>query len=71
MVRQDENAKGKGQEGDQAAQIEAQQSADKLQLKLQKLMERRKRGEEPETASPSEEVALLQEIRDLLRQRSV
>ena len=40
-------------------------------LPMNKLMERRKRGEEPETASPTEEVALLQEIRDLLRQRSV
>lgn len=33
------------------------------------LMERRRRGEEPEPASPSEEVLLLQEIRDLLRDR--
>jgi len=40
-------------------------------LPMNKLVERRKRGEEPETASPTEEVALLQEIRDLLRQRSV
>ena len=40
-------------------------------LPMNKVMERRKRGEEPETASPTEEVALLQEIRDLLRQRSV
>jgi large conductance mechanosensitive channel len=40
-------------------------------LPMNKLMERRKRGEEPETESPSEEVALLQEIRDLLRQRSL
>ena len=38
---------------------------------MNKLMERRKRGEEPEAAAPSEDVALLQEIRDLLRQRSV
>ena len=32
-----------------------------------KLMERRKRGEEPEVAAPSEDIVLLQEIRDLLR----
>ena len=35
------------------------------------LMERRKSGEEPEVEAPSEDVLLLQEIRDLLRQRSV
>jgi large conductance mechanosensitive channel len=35
------------------------------------LMERRKRGEEPEVAAPSEDILLLQEIRDLLRQRSI
>ena len=35
------------------------------------LMERRRRGEEPEVASPTEDIVLLQEIRDLLRQRSV
>jgi large conductance mechanosensitive channel len=35
------------------------------------LMERRKSGEEPEVAAPNEDVLLLQEIRDLLRQRSV
>jgi large conductance mechanosensitive channel len=35
------------------------------------LMERRKRGEEPEVAAPSEDIILLQQIRDLLRQRSV
>jgi large conductance mechanosensitive channel len=35
------------------------------------LMERRKSGEEPEVQAPSEDVLLLQEIRDLLRQRSV
>ncbi len=35
------------------------------------LMERRKRGEEPEVAAPTEDIVLLQEIRDLLRQRSV
>jgi large conductance mechanosensitive channel len=35
------------------------------------LMERRKRGEEPEVAAPTEDILLLQEIRDLLRQRSI
>jgi large conductance mechanosensitive channel len=35
------------------------------------LMERRKTGEEPEVESPTEDIVLLQEIRDLLRQRSV
>jgi large conductance mechanosensitive channel len=35
------------------------------------LMERRKRGEEPEVQAPSEDIVLLQEIRDLLRQRSI
>jgi len=34
-----------------------------------RLMERRKRGEEPEVEAPSEDIVLLQEIRDLLRQR--
>jgi large conductance mechanosensitive channel len=34
------------------------------------LMERRKSGEEPEVQAPSEDIVLLQEIRDLLRQRS-
>ena len=34
------------------------------------LMERRKSGEEPEVQAPSEDTVLLQEIRDLLRQRS-
>jgi large conductance mechanosensitive channel len=38
---------------------------------VNQLMERRKRGEEPEVAAPSEDILLLQEIRDLLRQRSV
>jgi large conductance mechanosensitive channel len=38
---------------------------------VNKLMERRKRGEEPEVAAPSEDIVLLQEIRDLLRQRSI
>ena len=33
------------------------------------LMERRRRGEEPEPSAPPEDVALLQEIRDLLRDR--
>jgi large conductance mechanosensitive channel len=36
---------------------------------VNKLMERRKRGEEPETEATSEDIALLQEIRDLLRAR--
>jgi len=40
-------------------------------LPVNKLMERRKSGEEPEVAAPTEEVLLLQEIRDLLRQRSI
>jgi large conductance mechanosensitive channel len=35
------------------------------------LMERRKSGEEPEVQAPSEDILLLQEIRDLLRQRSI
>jgi large conductance mechanosensitive channel len=38
---------------------------------MNKLMERRARGEEPEVAELSEDTLLLQEIRDLLRQRSV
>jgi large conductance mechanosensitive channel len=38
---------------------------------VNKLMERRKRGEESEVAAPSEDIVLLQEIRDLLRQRSI
>jgi large conductance mechanosensitive channel len=33
------------------------------------LMERRRRGEEPEPTTPSEDILLLQEIRDLLRDR--
>jgi large conductance mechanosensitive channel len=33
------------------------------------LMERRRRGEEPEPAAPAEDIQLLQEIRDLLRDR--
>ncbi|HEU4911823.1 MAG TPA: large conductance mechanosensitive channel protein MscL [Actinomycetes bacterium] len=37
---------------------------------VNKLMERRKKGEEPEVAAPSEDIVLLQEIRDLLRQRT-
>ncbi len=39
-------------------------------LPLNKLAERRARGIEPETQAPSEEVALLTEIRDSLRARS-
>jgi large conductance mechanosensitive channel len=38
---------------------------------VQKLMERRKRGEEPEVVATPEDIALLQEIRDLLRNRPV
>ena len=38
-------------------------------LPLNKLAERRARGLEPETEAPSEEVALLTEIRDSLRIR--
>jgi large conductance mechanosensitive channel len=40
-------------------------------LPLNTLMERRRRGEEPEVKAPSEDILLLQEIRDLLRERSV
>jgi len=36
---------------------------------VNRLMALRKRGEEPEVAAPSEDIVLLQEIRDLLRQR--
>ena len=35
------------------------------------LAERRKRGEEPEPTAPAEDIVLLQEIRDLLRQRTI
>ena len=35
------------------------------------LAERRKRGQEPEPQAPAEDIVLLQEIRDLLRQRAV
>ena len=38
-------------------------------IPLNKLAERRARGTEPKTAAPSEEVALLTEIRDSLRAR--
>jgi large conductance mechanosensitive channel len=38
---------------------------------VNRLMERRKSGEEPEVEAPSEDIILLQEIRDLLRQRSI
>jgi len=37
---------------------------------VNRLMERRKRGEEPEVQAPTEDIVLLQEIRDLLRQRN-
>ncbi len=36
---------------------------------VNRLMERRKAGVEPEVSAPSEDIVLLQEIRDLLRQR--
>ena len=39
-------------------------------MPLNKLAERRARGVEPETQAPSEEVALLTEIRDALRARN-
>ena len=35
------------------------------------LAERRKRGQEPEPQAPAEDIVLLQEIRDLLRQRAL
>jgi large conductance mechanosensitive channel len=35
------------------------------------LMARRKTGQEPEVESPSEDIVLLQEIRDVLRERSI
>jgi large conductance mechanosensitive channel len=35
------------------------------------LAERRRRGEEPEPQAPAEDIVLLQEIRDLLRQRAL
>ena len=38
---------------------------------VNKLMERRKRGEEPEVEAATEDIVLLQEIRDLLRARAV
>lgn len=38
-------------------------------LPMNKLAERRKRGQEPEVEAPTEDIALLQEIRDLLRAR--
>jgi len=40
-------------------------------IPINKLMQRRKTGEEPEVEAPSEDIVLLQEIRDLLRQRSI
>jgi large conductance mechanosensitive channel len=36
---------------------------------VNKLMERRRSGEEPEVAAPTEDIVLLQEIRDLLREQ--
>jgi large conductance mechanosensitive channel len=40
-------------------------------LPLNALAARRKKGEEEEPAAPSEDILLLQEIRDLLRQRTL
>jgi large conductance mechanosensitive channel len=40
-------------------------------LPMNKLMEMRKRGEVPEVKAPSEDIVLLQEIRDLLRERRI
>src|SRR4051812_15710455 len=40
-------------------------------LPVNKLMERRKRGEEPPVEAPDEQIVLLREIRDLLGQRSI
>jgi large conductance mechanosensitive channel len=40
-------------------------------LPMNKLMERRKRGEVPEVQAPTEDIVLLQEIRDLLRERRI
>ena len=37
---------------------------------VNRLLERRRDGLEPEVAAPSEDIVLLQEIRDLLRQRA-
>lgn len=39
-------------------------------LPMTKLLERRKRGEEPPVKAPTEDILLLQEIRDLLRARN-
>ena len=38
-------------------------------VSVNNLMERRRRGEEPEVAAPTEDIVLLQEIRDLLREQ--
>lgn len=38
-------------------------------MPMNKLAERRKRGQEPEPAAPAEDILLLQEIRDLLAAR--
>lgn len=38
---------------------------------VNRLMERRRAGQEAEVTAPSEDIVLLQEIRDLLRQRSL
>ena len=38
---------------------------------LTRLMQRRDRGEEPPVEAPTEDIALLREIRDALRQRSI
>jgi large conductance mechanosensitive channel len=38
---------------------------------MTRLMERRKRGEEPPVEAPAEDIVLLREIRDSLQQRSI
>jgi len=40
-------------------------------LPVTRLMQRRDRGEEPPVEAPSEDIVLLREIRDVLRQRSI
>ena len=39
-------------------------------MPMNAIAERRKRGQEPEPKAPAEDILLLQEIRDLLRERS-
>jgi large conductance mechanosensitive channel len=40
-------------------------------MPVNKMMGRRKSGQEPELEAPNEDIVLLREIRDLLRQRSI